>query len=52
MGNGVNVIRNEIENNRWLRDETEEIDGGVSPERAQTRVRYKRPAQWKRGEML
>lgn len=51
MGNGVNVIRNEIENNRWLHDETEEIDGGVSPETAQTRVRYKRPAQWKRGEM-
>ena len=52
MGNGVDVIRNETESNRWQRDETEEIDGGESTETAQTRVRYKRPAQWKRGETL
>lgn len=49
MGNGVNVIRNEIENNRWLHDETEEIDGGVSLETAQTRVRLPSISLWPSG---
>lgn len=45
------MMGTEIEGDHWLCDEREETDAEESVEMAQARVRNKRPAQEKRGEV-
>lgn len=50
---GANGIRTEsYNNNNWLHNKREGTDSRESTEAAQTRIKNRRPAQCKRGEML